>query len=334
MPPAKACQFSITQIAFNFVRLFLQNRPLMEKFETLLFYKYVFIENAEKFASDHLDFCNSLGLNGRVIIAEEGINGTVAGTFIQTKKYRDHLHADARFEDLVFKTEACERVPFVKMHVRHKKEIVHFGNASVDAWKNSGKYLLPEQWFEIMNEEDTVLLDVRNKTEWEVGKFKNAITLNIDHFREFPEQLPALSSYKNKKILAYCTGGIRCEKATAFLHENGFKNVFHLRGGIIEYAKKTGGKDFDGKMYVFDSRMAVEVNEINPTVISRCAICGRPTTRFINCANADCNKHFLMCEECGWELEGCCSDACRQHPKKRKYDGHGYYQKGWTPAET
>ncbi len=299
----------------------------MEIYRTLLFYKYVQIDDASGFTNEHLAFCHSIGLKGRVLVANEGINGTVSGTVEQVKKYMEHLRADPRFSNMAFKEDHEEKISFERMHVRYKKEIVHFGIDEVNVWKHSGKYLEPEEWMRLKDDPDTVLVDFRNQVEWEVGKFKNAVTLPINHFREVPEHVSKLESFKDKKILAYCTGGIRCEKATAHLLENGFKEVYHLHGGIIEYGKKTGGKDFDGKCYVFDNRITVDVNEVNPTLISVCHHCGEPSSRFINCANDECNKHFIMCDNCGWEMEGCCSSACRKHPQKREYNGTGLYQK-------
>ena len=307
---------------------------VVKNFRTLLFYKYVRIENGEQFTAQHLKFCTSLGLNGRILIAEEGLNGSVSGTMEQTTHYINHLHSDPRFADLEFKIDESNDHSFTKMHVRYKKEIVRFGIDHVDVWKHSGEYLEPEDWLIVKDKNDVVLLDVRNQVEWEVGKFKNAVVLPIKHFRELPEHLPELEKYRDKKILAYCTGGIRCEKATAFLRENGFNQVYHLHGGIIEYGKKAGGKDFDGKCYVFDNRITVDVNDVNPKVISVCHHCGKPSSRYINCANDECNNHFILCEECGWEMEGCCSRECKQHPDRRKYDGTGFYQKRYkTQAE-
>lgn len=300
----------------------------MKKFRTLLYYRYVPIEQAEQFANDHLRFCKSIGVKGRILVADEGINGTVSGTVAQCDEYMNHLHADERFADMPFKVHEEQELSLAKIFVRYKKEVVHFGRAEVNVWEHSGKYLEPAEFLQAKNEDDVVILDVRNKVEWEVGKFKNAVTLPIESFRELPDHLSELEKFKDKKILAYCTGGIRCEKATAFLLENGFKDVYHLHGGIIEYGKQTGGKDFDGKCYVFDSRITVDVNEVNPTIISSCLRCGTPSVRMVNCANPECNNHFALCESCGWEYEGCCSDACMQHPRKRIYDGTGYYVKG------
>lgn len=299
----------------------------MKKYRTLLFYKYAQLKDAEKFAQSHLQFCKNLGIFGRVLIGDEGINGTVSGTEEQCKCYMNELRSDERLHDIIFKIDEEENISFAKMHVRYRKEIVRFGVEDVNVWEQTGRYLEPDEWEKRMNEDDVVILDARNKVEWEIGKFKNAVTLDIEHFRDFPNKISELEKLKEKKILAYCTGGIRCEKATAYLIQQGFKNVFHLHGGIIQYGKDTGGKNFDGKCYVFDNRLATEVNTINPTVISHCKICNTTSARMVNCANPECNEHFVLCENCGWKMEGTCSEKCAAHPRRRKYDGTGFYQK-------
>jgi UPF0176 protein len=130
---------------------------------------------------------------------------------------------------------------------------------------------------------------------------------------------------KDKKIVTYCTGGIKCEKASAYLLDQGFTDVYQLHGGIIRYGLEEGGENFDGKCYVFDNRITVDVNSVNPTVISKCYICDEPCDRMINCANAECNTHVPVCHKCGTEMEGACSAECKAHPGKRTYDGTGYY---------
>jgi UPF0176 protein len=143
-----------------------------------------------------------------------------------------------------------------------------------------------------------------------------------------------LEHLKNKKVLTYCTGGIKCEKASAYLLEQGFEDVYQLHGGIIKYGMEAGGEDFEGKCYVFDNRIAVEVNTVNPTIVSCCHVCGTASDRMVNCANPSCNEHLAICETCGWELQGACSAECQDHPEKRHYDGTGYYQKntnGYNP---
>jgi UPF0176 protein len=215
-----------------------------------------------------------------------------------------------------------------------KPEIVNSGLEHIDPNQKTGIHLEPHEFHKIKDEEDVVILDVRSNYEHALGKFKNAITLDIDNFREFPEKVRELDNLKDKRVLTYCTGGIKCEKASAFLLEQGFENVYQLHGGIIKYGFEEGGEDFEGKCYVFDSRVAVEVNDVNPTVLSKCHVCGKFSDRMVNCANPECNKHVPVCEECGWELDGACSPECQAHPHKREYDGTGYYVKelnGYNP---
>ncbi|WP_133641966.1 oxygen-dependent tRNA uridine(34) hydroxylase TrhO [Sphingobacterium paludis] len=307
----------------------------MNTYQTLLYYCYSPIENAEDFAAKHLEFCQSLGLVGRIIVAEEGLNGTVSGTKEACKRYMDAVHADTRFAKTEFKIDEVEEPSFIKMHCRYKPEIVHSGLRNPEIINpniQTGKHLEPTEFLAMKDQDDVVVLDVRSNYEHSVGRFKNAVTLDIDNFREFPEKVKELEQYKGKKILTYCTGGIKCEKASALLLQEGFDDVYQLHGGIIKYGKEAGGKDFDGKCYVFDNRVTVDVNAVNPTVVSTCRNCGTVTPKMINCANPDCNEHFTQCDACGWELEGCCSTTCMEHPRKREYDGTGYYIKVPQPV--
>jgi UPF0176 protein len=182
--------------------------------------------------------------------------------------------------------------------------------------------------------EDVVVLDVRSNYEHHVGKFNNAITLDMENFREFPEKIKELEKYKGKKILTYCTGGIKCEKASAYLIEQGFENVYQLHGGIIKYGIEEKGKDFEGKCYVFDNRIIIDVNKVNPKVVAHCFVCGVENDRMVNCASAKCNKHVPICDNCGWEMKGACSEECKKDSDIREYDGTGYYPKelnGYNP---
>src|SRR5690606_15740840 len=307
----------------------------MAQYHTLLYYCYSPIENAEQFAADHLEFCKSLGLVGRIIVAEEGLNGTVSGTVEACKAYMDTIYADGRFNHTEFKIDEVEEPSFIKMHCRYKPEIVHSGlrdPKEIDPTKKTGKHLEPKEFMEMKDQEDVVILDVRSNYEHTVGRFKNAVTLDNENFREFPEKVKELEHLKGKKILTYCTGGIKCEKASALLLKEGFEEVYQLHGGIIKYGKEAGGKDFEGDCYVFDNRVTVPVNTVNPTVISTCRNCGTQTKKMINCANAKCNEHFTQCDECGWKFDGCCSTECQSVPNKREYDGTGYYVKVPQPV--
>jgi UPF0176 protein len=307
----------------------------MAKYNTLLYYCYSTITDAEQFAADHLKFCKSLGLTGRIIVAEEGLNGTVSGTVEACKTYMDTLHADERFADIDFKTDEVDEPSFVKIHCRYKSEIVHSGLRDpnmINPQRQTGKHLEPAEFLAMKDRDDVVILDVRSNYEHSVGKFKNAVTLDIENFRDFPSKINELAKFKDKKILTYCTGGIKCEKASALLLHEGFENVYQLHGGIIKYGKETGGEDFEGKCYVFDNRLTVDVNQVNPVVISTCYNCGKHTDKMINCANPECNEHFTQCDECGTKLEGACSTGCQNHPRKRVYDGTGYYVKVPQPV--
>lgn len=307
----------------------------MEKFKTLLYYCYTPIEEAEQFAAEHLDFCRSLGLKGRVIVAPEGLNGTVSGTAEACATYMETLHAQPRFAGIDFKVDAVEKPSFVKMHVRFKPEIVHSGLRDpevINPVRKTGVHLDPVDFQQMKDQDDVVVLDVRSNYEHQLGHFRNAVRLDIDNFRDFPKKINELAHLKDKKVITYCTGGIKCEKASALLLHEGFPEVYQLKGGIIKYGKETDGRDFEGKCYVFDNRISVDINRHNPSVISHCRNCGKISARMINCANPECNEHFAQCDDCGWEMDGCCSDACMQHPRKRPYDGSGYYIKKTDPS--
>lgn len=309
----------------------------MKRYQTLLYYCYTTIENAEQFASDHLNFCKSLDLVGRIIVADEGLNGTVSGTVESCRAYMDFIENDIRFASTEFKIDDVQEPSFIKMHCRYKSEIVYSGLRDpniIDPKKKTGVHLEPKDFLEMKDRDDVVILDVRSNYEHSLGKFKNAVTLDIENFRDFPAKINELAQYKDKKILTYCTGGIKCEKASALLLHEGFKEVYQLHGGIIKYGKEAEGKDFEGQCYVFDNRVAVEVNKVNPKVISTCYNCGQTTAKMINCANPECNEHFTQCDDCGWSLDGCCCSACKEHPRKRPYDGTGYYVKVPQPVNT
>ncbi len=302
----------------------------MKPYQTLLYYKYAHIPDAAEFAQQHLEFCERLGIVGRIIVAEEGLNGTISGTVVQCKKYMDHVKANPLFADTDFKIDEVDEPSFERLYVRLKPEIVHSslrGIESVDPNQTTGIHLKPQEVLEMLEDKDVVFLDVRSNYESNVGRFKNAMALDIDNFRDFPERLKEIENLKDKKVITYCTGGIKCEKASGFLVQNGFKNVYQVEGGIVKYAKETGGKNFDGKLYVFDNRVVVDVNQVNPSIISTCKICGQPSAHMVNCASASCNEHFVLCESCGWKMEGCCSEACIHSADKRVYDGTGYYQR-------
>lgn len=297
-------------------------------YQVIAYYHYTSIPNVEELVPQHLAFCKSIGIRGRIYIAHEGINGTISGTIEDCKKYMDHLLADPMFKGIEFKIDAHHEHAFNRIHVRYKTEIVHSGlrdPKEIDPTKETGKHLRGDEFAKLKEEEDVVIIDVRSNYETRLGRFKNSVTLDIETFREFPNKVAELEKYKDKKVVTVCTGGIKCEKASAYLIKQGFKDVYQLHNGIIGYAKDTGGKDFDGSLYVFDGRVSVPINNVNPTAIANCKNCGTPTFRNLNCANVECNEQFNMCEACSEEMQGACSEPCFNHPRKRPYNGTGYY---------
>jgi UPF0176 protein len=297
-------------------------------YQVIAYYHYTSIPNAEELVSQHLAFCKSIGIRGRIYIAHEGINGTISGTMEDCKKYMDHLLADPMFKGIEFKIDEHHEHAFNRIHVRYKTEIVHSGlrdPKEIDPTKETGKHLRGDEFAKLKEQEDVVIIDVRSNYETRLGRFKNSVTLDIETFREFPNKVAELEKYKDKKVVTVCTGGIKCEKASAYLIKQGFKDVYQLHNGIIGYAKDTGGKDFDGSLYVFDGRVSVPINHVNPTAIAHCKNCGTPTFRNLNCANVECNEQFNMCENCSEEMQGACSEPCLHHPRKRPYNGTGYY---------
>ncbi|MCB2376766.1 rhodanese-related sulfurtransferase [Hymenobacter sp. BT635] len=296
-------------------------------YRVLLYYCYSPIEDPVAFRDEHHRLCLRLNLLGRIIVAHEGLNGTVSGLAADCEEYMRLVKADPRFAALEFKVDEAAEHAFQKLHVRVKPEIVHSSLHHVRPHEKTGQHLSPQEFKELKDRDDVIVVDVRSDYEYNVGRFKNAVTLDIENFRDFPDRVERLKEFKDKKILTYCTGGVKCEKASAYLLEQGFENVYQLHGGIIKYGIEAGGEDFDGKCYVFDNRVTVEVNRVNPTVIAQCHHCGTASDRMINCANPHCNAHVALCETCGEQLDGACSTTCQTHPDKRPYDGTGTYPK-------
>ncbi|WP_453990190.1 oxygen-dependent tRNA uridine(34) hydroxylase TrhO [Bacillus nitroreducens] len=297
------------------------------EYQVLLYYKYIEIEDPQAFRDAHFEFCSSLGLRGRILVATEGINGTVSGTVEQTEKYMEHMRNDPRFSDMVFKIEKSEGHAFKKLKIKVKPEIVNLSlEEDLNPNEVTGKHLSPKEFYETMQNEDVIILDARNTYEYDLGHFKGAIRPDIETFRELPKWVEEnLSEHKDKKILTYCTGGIRCEKFSGFLVKEGFKDVSQLEGGIITYGydPEVKGALWDGKCYVFDERISVPVNRTGEeTVVGKCYHCGKPEERYVKCGNPECNKHLLLCEDCEHEHYRACSNECKEHPHNRYVKEH------------
>ncbi|MEP9408368.1 rhodanese-related sulfurtransferase [Peribacillus frigoritolerans] len=290
-------------------------------YRVLLYYLYVPIENHEEFAAEHLAACKALELKGRILVASEGINGTVSGTIEQTDKYMDMMKSDPRFADIVFKIDEAEGHAFKKMHVRPRNELVTLRlEDDINPNQTTGKYLSPKEFFEQMQDENTIVLDARNDYEFDLGHFRGAIKPEITNFRELPEWVRENKEmFEGKKILTYCTGGIRCEKFSGWLVEEGFEDVSQLHGGIATYGKdpEVQGELWDGQMYVFDERIAVPINQKEHVIVGRDIYSGEPCERYVNCANPECNKKILCSEENEHKHMRSCTHECRVHPRNR-----------------
>ena len=266
------------------------------EFPVILFYKYVPIADPAAFAGAQRELCAKFGLKGRVLIAAEGINGTLAGPQAAVERYVRVLRADERFVDIEVKTSAGNEQTFPKLVVKVRPEIVTLG-AGIPLTPDQDNHLSPADWKQTLEEDpDVVVLDVRNRYESTAGRFANAIACDIEHFRELPGYVNRLAELKDRKILMYCTGGIRCEKASALLRSRGFRNVFQLHGGIVNYQEQFGNEHWLGECFVFDQRMTVRVDEAL-VPIAQCAHTGRPTSRFVNCLHDPCHVLFLLAEE-------------------------------------
>ncbi len=288
-------------------------------YRILLFYKYINFSEPQKFRDDHQRFCESNDIKGRVWISTEGINATVSGTVENIEKYKKELTSYPEFCDIWFKEDIYGEHAFKKIHVRVKTEIVNASFGNVDL-VNTAKRISPEELNKFYEEEkDFIIVDARNNYESAIGKFKNAITPPMETFRDWQKVAEDLEPYKEKTIITYCTGGIRCEKASALLVQKGFKDVYQVNGGIWNYITKYPNKFWEGSVLVFDERRIVTPNS-DETIkhIGSCYYCGKPSSYYINCHNQVCNIKMITCDQCKVENEYCCSDECRSSNKKRK----------------
>lgn len=300
--------------------------PNTKPYRILLYYKYVPIEDPEKFADEHRAFCRELGVRGRILVAKEGINGTLSGTVEQTQKYMDYMKQHPLFHDMPFKVDEHEKHAFKKLFVRPKKELVTWRlnpEDNVDPNQLTGKKLSPKEFYEMLQRDDVIVLDGRNDYEYDIGHFRGAIHPGVKTTREFPEWIRQnMSQYKDKPIITYCTGGIRCEKLTAFMLKEGFQDVYQLDGGIVTYGKdpEVKGKLWDGKCYVFDERISVPINQTEQVVVGKCYHCGQPADRYINCEYDMCHKQHICCPDCEEKYQGYCSKECEEKDLV-KYEG-------------
>ena len=290
-------------------------------YQVLLYYHYTTIEDPAAFSAEHLAMCKEIGLKGRILVANEGINGTVSGTILQTEAYMNNMKADPLFDGIVFKIDAAEGHAFKKMHVRPRPELVNLGlEEDVNPHEITGRYLSPKEFMDEMLREDTVVLDVRNTYEYDVGHFRGAIRPEVENFRDTPEWVRENKHlFEGKNVLTYCTGGIRCEKFSGWMKREGFGDVGQLHGGVATYGKdpETKGQLWDGQMYVFDERLVVPINQVEHVIVGRDHFDGEPCERNINCANPECNKKIIASEENEAKHLGGCTIECTKHERNR-----------------
>lgn len=273
-----------------------------EDYEILLYYLYTPISDTAALRQNQLDLCNRLNLKGRIIIATEGINGTVGGLKKDTQAYIDACKNDPVLKPIVFKRSVGIPNAFPKLTVKVRKEVVsaHLGEEDVDPNQTTGVHLKPEElqsWFE--NGEDFTIIDMRNSYEYQFGRFKDSIDPGMRKFSELSQVTPKLEQYKKKKVLTVCTGGIRCEKASGHLIKKGFEQVYQLDGGMVSYMEKYPGQNFEGSLFVFDNRQTMHFNDPKThKTLNACLYCAGPAERLKNCDNPICNLRCVVCAEC------------------------------------
>ena len=240
-------------------------------------YKFEPLDDVEVLVPEFQSVCNDLGLKGSVYLSPNGINFSLAGSEEAVEQYLRFMEQDKRFLDIPLKKTYSETQPFRRMKVRQKKEIISLGRDDINPRELTGDYVTPQELYSMYeNNEDVIVLDTRNEYETRVGLFEKAVDLQLDTFRDFPdaiEQLP--EEYKDKQIVMYCTGGIRCEKASAVMLKAGFSDIKQLEGGVLDYFKETGGKYWNGDCFVFDERVALDT-DLNETEYIYCYICREP----------------------------------------------------------
>lgn len=277
-------------------------------FQVLLYYKFHKIENLETFIEEHRIFCQKNNILGRILIAEEGINGTCAGEKEDVQKYMDYVHSLPGFEDLWFKEQLIDKIPFRKLIIKKRNDLVNFG---IEIKKLShAKKITPEELNELIEKEDVIMFDMRNEIEGRIGRFDNAIVPNIRFSRQILNELDKYEDIKNKKIVMYCTGGIRCEKISPLFIEKGFKNLYQLEGGVYNYCTKFPNGHFKGNCFVFDDRMNIAFTSEGVTnkipddkIITDCDLCGVKSTRVVNDERKNGRVMLVCCEDCDKNLD-------------------------------
>jgi UPF0176 protein len=299
----------------------ISNKELKEKLyeetfprTTVSFYQYFTIQNPVVFRDELYKALNALQVFGRIYVAKEGINAQVSVPAHLFENFKAYLYTIPGLDELRLNRAVNDNgKSFWVLRIKTREKIVADGIGDPSfSMENKGKYVNAAQMNALMENDDTIVIDMRNHYEFEVGHFENAIEIPSDTFREqLPMAAEMMKDNKDKNIIMYCTGGIRCEKASAYMFHKGFKNVFHLEGGIINYAnqiKEVGiESQFKGKNFVFDDRLGEKITE---DIIAKCHQCGVPCDTHINCKNDGCHLLFIQCPTCAETYAGCCTQAC------------------------
>ncbi|MBX4200936.1 rhodanese-related sulfurtransferase [Candidatus Parcubacteria bacterium] len=266
----------------------------------ILFYKFTRIANPDKFRDKQRAIAADFGLTGRILVAKEGINATLEGTTKNIKGYMKELRKQKVFQDVVFKQSAGFGKAFTKLQVKTRPEVVTLGVGELNIKKDTAPVVTAAKLEKMyQKDEDFVVLDLRNNYEVEAGYFEKTVNPNLKNFRDLPAKLKELEHLKDKKVVAVCTGGIRCEKATVLMKKEGFKNIFQLKDGIHTYMKKYPGKHFKGGLFVFDNRMLTSVEDTkNREVVGKCFDCQVECEIFYNDDSVRPSKKVICCDVC------------------------------------
>ncbi|MDQ2752927.1 MAG: rhodanese-related sulfurtransferase [Bacteroidota bacterium] len=283
---------------------------------TIGFYRYFDIQNPLEFRNFLYKQLDELNVFGRIYVANEGINAQISVPQSQYELFKQTLYLISGLDGVRLNIAVDDDgKSFWVLKIKVRDKIVADGiDDETFSMNNRGRYVNASQMNEFLQNDDTIVIDMRNHYEYEVGHFKNALEVPSDTFREqLPMTVDMLKGKENRNVIMYCTGGIRCEKASAYLLHNGFANVFHLEGGIINYAKEVKEKnlesEFIGKNFVFDNRLGERITE---DVIAHCHQCGKPCDVHTNCKNDGCHLLFIQCAECSAQYKGCCSIECKE----------------------
>jgi len=270
------------------------------KYNIILFYKFTPIKNPDSFKIKQRKIAESFGLTGRMLIAKEGVNATLEGTTKNVKLYIKKLREQKVFKDVVFKESKGNGNAFGKLKVKVREEVVTLGVGSLNIKRDTAPVVTATQLDKMYEKkEDFVVLDLRNDFEIDAGYFENTVNPNLRKFRDLPAKLRKLDNLKDKKVVAVCTGGIRCEKATVLLKDRGFKNLYQLKDGIHTYIKKFPGKHFKGSLFVFDNRMLTSVVEnVKREIVGKCRYCNKKSEDFYNDDSMRPSKKVICCNNC------------------------------------